>query len=157
ACDESPLAAESRAWSLLARLGPGEVSYSECGGSEIVAIAHVDIDDIMEETRKNGAVRTYNKVIDLLHKLASTVEEWGGLAQYLGGDNVLVVLPSTGYVEASSRLLSVRPGLKAGIGVSRKAREALQLAADALHEIRSGGGKRIVYRIQAGSRLGRKR
>ncbi len=147
ACDNDPLSAESRAWMLLSKLSPGDVFFSACDGEEMVAIAHVDIDDIMEETRRNGAVKTYNKVIDLLHKLATSVEKWGGLAQYLGGDNVLVVLPPSSYREASMELLSVRPGLKAGIGVSRKARTALQLAADALHEIRTHGGERIVYRV----------
>ena len=147
ACDRDPLAAESKAWGLLSKLGPGSVFFDECDGEEMVAIAHVDIDDIMEETRRNGAVKTYNKVIDLLHKLALRVEEWGGLAQYLGGDNVLVVLPPSNYKEVSAELLSVRPGLKAGVGVSRKARMALQLAADALHEIRTRGGERIIYRV----------
>ncbi|MEM1968009.1 MAG: GTP cyclohydrolase IIa, partial [Acidilobaceae archaeon] len=57
------------------------------------------------------------------------------------GDNILVVLPVEEYL-SSATLLIRESNLKAGLGIARTAREALKLAAQALHEIRSRVDKR---------------
>jgi len=70
-------------------------------------------------------------------------ESGGGITQYLGGDNILVILPPLNYISLTERLV-VEDDLKAGIGVSRTAREALRLAAKALHDLRVARDRKII-------------
>ncbi|MCE4609134.1 MAG: GTP cyclohydrolase IIa, partial [Desulfurococcales archaeon] len=61
----------------------------------------------------------------------------GGIAQYLGGDNILVILPDHGY-EALVEEIASNTSLKVGVGISFRPRTAVMLATKALDQIRSG-------------------
>jgi GTP cyclohydrolase III len=61
---------------------------------------------------------------------------YGGIAHYAGGDNVICFIP---YHLLSNYLSSVTiDGAKIGIGIAKKPRDALKLAAQALDLIRTG-------------------
>ncbi|MEB3779728.1 MAG: GTP cyclohydrolase IIa [Desulfurococcales archaeon] len=151
-CGQTPLEAESRAWDVLRATRPGELTFEECS-SEDVAIAHIDINDITSMTREMGASRTYYMVLDLLHRISRKAYRYGAIVQYLGGDNILATLPTNSYRSVVEDLVSEGDNLKAGVGYAPRAREALALAAEALHEIRSERDKTIVYRtVDSGSR-----
>lgn len=142
-CGLSPVEAEMRAFRLLGETEVGGLSYKECPGEEVVAIAHLDINNITGETASDGVSRSYHRVLSLLGRIARIAEGGGGIAQYLGGDNILVILPPVNYMTVAERLVE-EDDLKAGIGVSRTARDALRLAASALRELRHTRDRRIL-------------
>jgi GTP cyclohydrolase IIa len=109
----------------------------------VVAIAHLDINNITGETASDGVSRSYHRVLSLLGRIARIAEGGGGIAQYLGGDNILVILPPVNYMTVVERLVE-EDDLKVGIGVSRTARDALRLAARALRELRHTRDRRIL-------------
>ncbi|MEB3862090.1 MAG: GTP cyclohydrolase IIa [Desulfurococcales archaeon] len=147
ACGPTPMEAEMRAWNLLRETSPGKLSYNRCSGDERVALAHIDIDNITAMTRKMGATRTYYIVVDLLQKIAEKAGKHGSIVQYLGGDNILAVLPPNSHRHIVEELISFNGiDLKAGVGYAPTARTALSLAAEALHEIRTGAPEKIVYK-----------
>ena len=146
-CGATPLQAEERAWNMLAETEPGSYSYEPCNGVEYSVVAHIDIDDITSITRSQGVTTTYYMVIDLLHSLARKAENHGSIVQYLGGDNILALLPPVGYPSIVEELVEGNGyKVKAGVGAAPTARTSLALAAAALHDIRSGSTRsRIVY------------
>ncbi len=146
-CAPTPREAEARAWRLLQAVGPGGFRYEESGGSEETLVAHIDIDNVTSITRRRGAVETHEIVIKLLANLAEKAPGLGAVIQYLGGDNVLAVLPPSASPSDVGVLLEGNGfSLKAGVGRAVKPRRALSLAAEALHRIRSGEAEsRIVY------------
>jgi GTP cyclohydrolase IIa len=142
-CDLNPVDAEARAFKLLAKTEIGGLTYTSCPGEEVVAIAHLDLNNTTGATAYEGVTRSYHRILSLLGRLATVAESGGGVAQYLGGDNILVILPPLNYISLAERL--VKEGdLKAGIGVSKTAREALRLAARALHDLRLARDRRII-------------
>jgi len=146
ACGSTPVEALDRAWGVLGEVPEGMMFYEACEGPEYVAVGHLDINGITEATRSQGVVKTYNTIVRVLGELSSRASERGGLAQYLGGDNVLVLLPLEGRRELVEELVEI-DDLKAGVGVAASARRALALAARALHEIRVGRVRERVYEI----------
>ncbi len=142
-CGINPLEAEAKAFKLLAETEIGGLTYTSCPGEEVVAIAHLDLNNITGTTAQEGITRSYNKILGLLGRIAKIAESEGGITQYLGGDNILVILPPLNYIGLTEKLIG-EDDLKAGIGVSRTAREALRLAAKALHELRLMRDKRII-------------
>jgi len=147
-CGRTPIEAELAAWNLLRETSPGGLSYSECIEDEGVVVAHLDIDNITSMTKRMGAAKTYYIVVDLLHKISRRAEEYGSIVQYLGGDNILAVLPTNNYKSIVEELVNIdNIRLKAGVGYAHNARRALTLAAEALHDIRSGASARIIYKV----------
>ncbi|BAA80359.2 GTP cyclohydrolase III [Aeropyrum pernix K1] len=135
-CGVKPLDAVERAWNALRRREE-RLIYERCEGEEYTAIAHIDLNNVTAITRAEGPVRTYYEVMDLMAKISKVAEKIGAITQYLGGDNILAVLPLNGSVKETVDMLLVRSDLKAGIGIAPTARASLALAAEALHEIRS--------------------
>ncbi len=155
ACAREPLEALRLAQRVIPRVPLGGVEVEACsgaGGMEWTALAHVDINNITRATWESSAYDAYLRVLKLHHYLAEEAAASGAVVQYLGGDNILVVLPPEDPMSLAARLLSSvedlmgdRASLKAGVGVSRSPRKALALAARALHEIREGrASERIV-------------
>lgn len=142
-CDLNPLGAEAKAFKLLSKTEVGGLTYTSCPGEEVTAIAHLDLNNITEATAYEGVARSYHRVLSLIGRLAMVAESGGGITQYLGGDNILVILPPLNYISLTERLV-VEDDLKAGIGVSRTAREALRLAAKALHDLRVARDRKII-------------
>lgn len=146
-CGSTPIEAELNAWKLLSSTEPGRVAYEDCSDEESIVLAHLDIDNVSGMTKEMGTVRTYYLVVDLLHRVALKAERYGSIVQYLGGDNILTVLPAEGYHKVVNELINVNEVmLKAGVGIAYRARDALMLAAEALHEIRSGAQARVIYK-----------
>ncbi|WP_062662736.1 GTP cyclohydrolase IIa [Aeropyrum camini] len=135
-CSVRPLDAVEKAWSALHDKGD-RLIYEPCEAEEYASIAHIDLNNVTAITRAEGPVRTYYEVMDLMAKISKVAEEIGAVTQYLGGDNILAVIPLTGSVERTVEKLLVRNDLKAGIGIAPTARASLALAAEALHEIRA--------------------
>ncbi|MEN3000189.1 MAG: GTP cyclohydrolase IIa [Acidilobaceae archaeon] len=133
-CARSPLEAELRAWTALKTLKEDFI-FEFCEGEESSVISHLDVNYITTSTREEGVTRTYHSMLNLVGRLSDIAEPRGGIIQYLGGDNVLAVLPGEGYLGVTITLMK-EANIKAGLGVARKARDALALAARALHEIR---------------------
>lgn len=150
-CSERPLDAVAEAWKAL-QSGDGMFQYSRCGGEEYAVVAHIDINNVTHATRLKGPVETYYDVVSLISGISRKAVDKGAIVQYLGGDNILAVLPLLGDVESLTRALLVRGDLKAGVGVARKARDSLALAASALHDIRSGSaGDSVVVKTASTS------
>jgi len=120
--------------------------YYENGvdGDNIV-IAHIDLNKITEAAYWTGIYESYIEIVKTYSHIVLHAFKYNGLASYLGGDNIVVVLPE----EFLEEFLELTPSyVKVGVGISRNARKALELAARALHTIRSTGNARniIVYR-----------
>lgn len=133
-CERTPLEAEQKAWSML-KSGEKDFMYRRCEMEETSVVSHLDVNYITASTREEGVTRTYHSMLNLVGRLSDIAEPRGGIVQYLGGDNVLAVLPTEGYLNVTLSLMK-EANIKAGLGVARRAREALALAARALHEIR---------------------
>jgi len=147
ACRFTPVGAVESSWSLLAGTKPGTLNYEGCDGDESIIVAHLDINDITSMTSKVGVLRTYNAMLNLVSRIAQEAYNMGAIAQYLGGDNILAVLPENGYRVVAEKLTSL-DDLKAGIGVAATPRRALELAAKALHAIREGAVSERIYEIK---------
>ena len=146
-CMYTPAGAVDEAWRRLRELGEGGLYYGECSEPEYTVVAHLDINDITQMTSQVGVLRTYNAMLRLLSKMAEKAFEMGAIAQYLGGDNILAVLPEKGYRVVAETLAGL-DDLKAGIGLSVTPRRSLELAAKALHAIREGKVREKIYEIK---------
>ncbi len=137
ACSETPLASEEAASNLLLQTSPGEVYFDDCPQKEVAVIGHIDADDITSLTRSIGAYKAYMKVFEVLTYLRSNLSKWGAIAEYLGGDNILAVLPPSDYHQALETIKDIGDlKLKVGVGIAPNFRKALMLAAEALSDIR---------------------
>lgn len=134
ACSDKPVDAVEESWRYL-KAG-GEFNYIPCNGEEVVVAGHFDINGITAMTRRLGVLTTYSTMLHVVSEIETRAHYKGAIAQYLGGDNILVVLPYSNYEEIIQELVAVHD-LKVGVGISTTARRALALAAEALHEIRN--------------------
>ncbi len=154
-CAPTPIDALRVAEEKLKKLPPSSVETSGCGASEVTAVAHIDVDDITGATHRDGVYEAFLEVLRLHKALAEVAAASGAVVQYLGGDNILVVLPPSDPLRETESLVAsvehVLPRgmtLKAGVGVASRARNALSLAARALHAIRSGAAERRILLIE---------
>ncbi|WP_460126041.1 GTP cyclohydrolase IIa [Stetteria hydrogenophila] len=144
ACSSTPLAAEEAAFNLLQDAKPGGLEYGGCRSEEAAAVAHVDLNDVTGLTLKLGAYKAYHMIVELVERVESMLIQAGVITQYLGGDNLLLVLPLNSARDLAREAVKISD-LKAGVGVSRTYRRAMALATEALSEIRSGSVKDKVY------------
>ena len=98
-------------------------------------VAHVDMNDYRYRIANDGWLSTWIKVLDLKEKVRKSALKLGGLSFYAGGDNFVVFLPTRDSLRLFLDQLRVN-GIKVGIGIARKPRRALELAAKSLDEIR---------------------
>ncbi len=99
-------------------------------------IVHIDISDIVEKSYSTSIYEAYVAAVELYHYIVETVSRCGGLAGYLGGDNILAVLPLDSYEDFLDKLPSY---VKAGVGISLIPRKAVKLSIEALDAVRTGG------------------
>jgi GTP cyclohydrolase IIa len=95
-CGDKPTEALGRAYSMLSKVAPGELLFGECNDG-LTVVAHVDINGISEETRRRGLVESIMIINDFISQTTQLAIRHGGIAQYLGGDNIIVLLPEEGY------------------------------------------------------------
>lgn len=136
-CSDTPVDAVEEAWRYMRGSEEGFI-YQPCPtDNEAVIAGHFDINGITAMTRRLGVLTTYNTMLHVVSEVETRAHYRGAIAQYLGGDNVLVILPYNKYTEIVEELVAVHD-LKVGVGIAGDARSALSLAAEALHEIRVG-------------------
>ncbi len=100
--------------------------------SEKIVAAHIDVNSFMRETA-NGVYNTYQMMMRLYSSIMDFADRIGGLAYYLGGDNI-ILFSSVRELHLLDKLSN--DGVKVGVGVAENPRKALSLAAKALEEIR---------------------
>jgi len=114
------------------------------GDEDPVAVIHLDINGISELTYETSIYESYVSIVELLAGIARTVLRYGGITCYLGGDNIVAILP----YETYSEYLEILPDyVKAGVGVSHIPRKALELATKALDEIRKSRDKKYLINL----------
>lgn len=107
-----------------------------------VQISHIDINNITKtltdiETAYDTSIVVYEVLIELMKEL----RKLGGLCFFIGGDNYMA--PSNGITKSALREALLNVGkksgvtLKAGVGISRKAGRAADLADLGLEDIRA--------------------
>ncbi len=140
-----PFMAQLEATRLLAR-SMRDLIYVEGAEDPVVAV-HIDYDNIRSFTYETSVYEAYMRVSQIYSYLIGVTQRHGGIAAYLGGDNIIAILPRSTYRE----YLSILPRtLKAGVGISMVPRRALELAARALSELRARRGFRsLVYADEA--------
>ncbi|WP_244403930.1 GTP cyclohydrolase IIa [Pyrolobus fumarii] len=133
-CDETPAGALDRGFR-------GEGCKE---GSDALLLAHVDIDDITGFAAEHGLYASYLRIEELRYKLVDSLSDYGALVSYLGGDNIIVLLPFDR--DALETLIDVveSEDAKAGIGFSYSARRAASLATKCLDSIRRLRGENKV-------------
>lgn len=130
-CGPTPADAVRRAFESLR----GRPAADPCG-AEISIVGQVDLNDVTGLTERTDPLRAFEAVQEVLAAVRATVAPRGGVAEYLGGDNILVVYPVEGF-EDLARRVSLVSNVKVGVGVARRPRAASELATRALDEIRS--------------------
>jgi len=116
-------------------LASGEDVVYMDGVEDENVVLHIDLNNITEYTDQTSLYESYIEILMLNYNIARAIYELGGLANYLGGDNLLAILPKDHYKE----LIEILPSnLKIGVGVSINPRKALKLASQALTRIRRG-------------------
>ncbi|MGC9112863.1 GTP cyclohydrolase IIa [Acidilobus sp.] len=140
AASRSPAAAVSSAFAILRGNAGGQ--REDCS-QEVSVLGHVDLDDVTGLTERTDPLEAFHRVQELLHYVSREARLYGGIAQYLGGDNILVVMPVDNY-EALARRLSETDRVKVGVGVSATPRRAAELATKSLDWIRSHRGAAYV-------------
>jgi len=131
ASSPSPRLAESLASSISLEPGVHAHSFEE---KSRVAIAHLDFAGLT--CLKSSAYNTYVFV----DRIRSAVMQWmpDSIVLYLGGDNMLIVLPECldlAILHSIAKLLKTR----IGVGISERPRTSIALATKSLEELRSKG------------------
>ena len=130
-CGPTPADAVRRAFEALRGRSPG----GPCS-AEVSVVGQVDLNDVTGLTERTDPLKAFEAVQEVLSAVRATVAPRGGVAEYLGGDNILVVYPVDSY-EDLARRVSLVSSVKVGVGVARRPRAASELATRALDEIRS--------------------
>ncbi len=111
------------------------------GEEDPTVILHIDVDNITRLTYETSIYETYTLTMKFFTEVATIAFRYGGLAGYLGGDNIIAVLPIDSY---RSFIESLPDYVKVGVGVSIKPRKAMELATRALDEIRRDRSRRFI-------------
>jgi len=123
--------------------GSGETPYEaylNCGKKieqhdSPAVIAHMDIVNSTSITTNNGPLEVYVEILEILNYLTRRCKEVGCLAFYLGGDNIMVFLPT---VESIFEVLrDMRIKVRVGVGEAKKPYTAFVKATRGLDHLRS--------------------
>ncbi len=131
----NPRIAEREAFRLAIRAGPGE---SLMGGSDdgYVAIAHIDLVDSTTSTEWTSSYQLYEHVWGVVDQVRLYLSPHGGITLYLGGDNIVSIIPPT-INEDELKPLANLINARIGVGAARSGRTAMRLATEALDILRS--------------------
>lgn len=131
ASSPSPRLAESIASSIASEPG---VRVHSLGLGGRVAVAHVDFAGLTEV--RSSAYNTYV----FIDRIRSVLMQWipDSVVFYLGGDNMLVVLPDE-FDVIILRSMSKALNTRIGIGISKRPRTSIALATKSLEDLRVGG------------------
>lgn len=119
--------------------------FYEEGDEDKIVIAHLDLNKITELASQTSIYESFIEIISIYKFVNDYAFKNAGITSYLGGDNLIVVLPEEKYRD----FLKVIPSyIKVGIGIAYKARKALELAAKALEEIRKNKNAKNVLVLE---------
>ncbi len=133
---ETPRLIVEEAYKLLDSVPLGTLKFLP-GNDGLSVMAHVDINGITGQTRREGLINSLLVIWEVISKVSRVAYEHGGVAQYLGGDNIIVLLPDSNYEDFATDIVN-KTDVKVGIGHAKRPRKAMELAARALHMIRAG-------------------
>ncbi|MCS7139118.1 MAG: GTP cyclohydrolase IIa [Candidatus Nezhaarchaeota archaeon] len=103
---------------------------------EETVVAHLDLDGYNELEAMRGPNYIDGLMARMIGRAKRISAKCGGLAYYAGGDNIICFLP---HKRAEDFLNSIKiDGVKIGIGIAPRPRDALMLAANALDDVRLG-------------------
>ena len=134
--DNTPREALNNAFKAILGISDNTYHIDRLSPDEYTAVSHVDINSVTKYTLDHGVLEAYEKTMEILYDLVKLSSLYGGITQYLGGDNIIVVFPPDSWKEASRKLLF--EWVKVGGGRARLARKSMELATRALDEIRRG-------------------
>ncbi|MEM1600001.1 MAG: GTP cyclohydrolase IIa [Sulfolobaceae archaeon] len=128
---ETPLDAQSKASECLNR---NVVEPLKEYKDELLAALHFDINHNTKSLKHTTIYDSFLEITQTYLHIAKILYEYGGIVQYLGGDNYLGFISSDDVPKFVNEFKDDR--LKLGIGIAKNARNAIKLATDALEEIR---------------------
>jgi GTP cyclohydrolase IIa len=111
------------------------------GKEDANTVAHVDFNDISSLTMETSVFETHMKIQRIYGEITYMAARLGGITGYLGGDNMIAVIPSE---NLDAFLANIPSYLKVGVGVAYKPRKAFELAAEALTVIRRDRKRRFL-------------
>jgi GTP cyclohydrolase IIa len=111
------------------------------GKEDANTVAHVDFNDISSLTMETSVFETHMKIQRIYSEITYMAARLGGITGYLGGDNMIAVIPSE---NLDAFLANIPSYLKVGVGVAYKPRKAFELAAEALTVIRRDRKRRFL-------------
>lgn len=114
---------------------------------ELTAAAHIDLNGYYKVLEEGGAYKVYELISRLAEHLRGLAPKFGGIAAYMGGDNVLAFIPMELIDDFASEALSIAD-VKIGIGLASKPRDAVALSTKALIAIRREGFKRKTLKLR---------
>ncbi|MEL9969391.1 MAG: GTP cyclohydrolase IIa [Metallosphaera sp.] len=132
---KTPLAAQESGYNCIKQLEPGRFELSPFPDS-LVSIAHYDLNDFTSLTNNTSTYRSFFEAQKFFMDILNYTYSLGGLAQYMGGDNVIVLLNPDAIDQIVANVENSKL-IKVGIGIGKNAREALRNATKALTDIRS--------------------
>ncbi len=107
-----------------------------CEGREAAVLAHVDINNITGLQQREGLYSAWDRVVRMLADLHAKLADYGVIVSYLGGDNIIAVLPARPEPLLLLEDVVEAHDAKAGVGFARVARKAMMLATLCLDRIR---------------------
>ncbi|MGC8543008.1 MAG: GTP cyclohydrolase IIa [Vulcanisaeta sp.] len=132
--NENPRIAEREAFRLTLRAGPWKSLVGSVDGGP-VAIAHIDLIDSTSSTEDTSSYQLYEHVWNVVNQVRLYLAPYGGLTLYLGGDNIVSIIPPT-IKEEDLRPLTNLVNVRIGVGIASRGRTAMKLATEALDELR---------------------
>lgn len=136
-----------------------DADYDICGfvgknSDAQVTIMHLDVEDLTSETKTRSPYEISLAIFGLYHKMSDFFLAKKYLTFFMGGDNFMVISDENAKSSAKEFLDIAKKDniiLNCGIGTSRTAREAAELATKSLDTIRkirdSGKEKPEIYEL----------
>lgn len=114
-----------------------------------VEIAHIDVNGITEQTDAD-VYCSYRRVVCVEKALMDHLIPKGTIVFFMGGDNYIAPcngMTKTDLLNALNKTEEeTKVALKAGLGISKNAEEAVMLASQGLKEIRHGARQKVVVK-----------
>ncbi|WP_246263931.1 GTP cyclohydrolase IIa [Metallosphaera tengchongensis] len=140
---KNPQKAQEEGYKCVKNLDPGQFRLDSYPDSNVV-VAHFDLNGFTDLTFRTNVYDSFVEAQKFYMDILSTTYHLGGVAQYMGGDNIVAFL-SEEEIDQVASIVENNPRIKVGIGVGVNARDALRKATKALTEIRKE--RRGVWKI----------
>ncbi|MQL54720.1 GTP cyclohydrolase IIa [Acidianus ambivalens] len=132
---KTPREAEINAHNCILNSLSDEPKFSIIHDENVVA-CHFDYNNFTSLTHELSFYAAYMRVMRLYSKLSESIYDFGGISQYLGGDNMIAFIDED-TLDKIIKIVENMDEIKVGIGIGKNARSAMAGATRALDEIRS--------------------